>query len=52
MNTCKNLGMDPFAYLRDVIDRISTHPRSRVCEHTPRQWLEARLATTVSAQAA
>ena len=24
--TCKNLGIDPQAYLRDVLDRISTHP--------------------------
>jgi transposase len=52
VNTCKNLGMDPFAYLRDVIDRISAHPRSRVCELTPRQWLKARLTATASAQAA
>jgi transposase len=44
VHTCKNLGMDPFVYLRDVIDRISMHPRSRVHELTPRQWLKARLA--------
>ena len=24
--TCKDLGIDPQAYLRDVLDRISTHP--------------------------
>ena len=24
--TCKDLGVDPFAYLRDVLDRVSTHP--------------------------
>ena len=24
--TCKDLGIDPFAYLRDVLDRVSTHP--------------------------
>ena len=31
--TCKNLGIDPQAYLRDVLDRISTHPAvgSRSC---------------------
>ncbi len=27
--TCKNLGIDPQAYLRDVLDRISTHPVDR-----------------------
>jgi transposase len=52
VNTCKNLGMDPFVYLRDVIDRISTYPRSRVHELTPRQWLKARLAAAPAAQAA
>lgn len=51
VNTCKNLGIDPFVYLRDVIDRISTHPRSRVHELTPRQWLAARLAATPAAKA-
>ena len=52
VNTCKNLGMDPFAYLRDVIDRISMHPRNRVHELTPRQWLKARLAANAAAKAA
>ena len=49
VNTCKNLGIDPFAYLHDVIDRISTHPRNRVQELTPRQWLKARLAAAAAA---
>jgi len=52
VNTCKNLGIDPFVYLQDVIDRISTHPRSRVHELTPRQWLTARLAANAAAKAA
>lgn len=52
VNTCKNLGIDPFAYLQDVIARISTHPRSRVHELTPRQWLKARLAAAVATRAA
>jgi len=29
-----------FAHLRDVIDRVSTHPASRVEELTPRVWKE------------
>jgi transposase len=36
--SCKHLGIDPFAYLRDVLDRISTHPNSRIAELTPRGW--------------
>jgi transposase len=40
--TCKNLGIDPFAYLRDVLDRISTHPNSRLPELVPDQWKKLR----------
>jgi len=42
VQTCKNLGVDPFLYLRDVIDRVSTHPASRVLELTPREWKRMR----------
>jgi len=31
--------IDPFAYLRDVLDRISTHPASRIAELTPSHWM-------------
>jgi transposase len=30
--SCKLCGIDPFAYLRDVIDRVSTHPASRISQ--------------------
>ena len=36
--SCKRLGVEPFAYLRDVLDRVSTHPSSRIWELTPRGW--------------
>jgi transposase len=36
--TCKLSHVDPFAYLRDVLDRISTHPASRIVELTPSAW--------------
>jgi hypothetical protein len=42
VQTCKNLGIDPFVYLRDVIDRVSIHPASRVLELTPREWKRLR----------
>lgn len=41
---CKELGIDPVAYLADVLTRLSTHPASRVRELTPRGWFEARRA--------
>ena len=36
--TCKNLEIDPQAYLRDVLDRISTHPAKRIEELLPDRW--------------
>jgi transposase len=42
--TCKNLGIDPQAYLRDVLDRISTHPARRIEELLPDRWQELHQA--------
>jgi transposase len=42
--TCKALGVEPLAYLRDVLDRISTHPQSRIGELMPDRWKELRAA--------
>lgn len=42
--SCRACGIDPFAYLRDVIERISTHPASRIAELTPAGWKQARQA--------
>lgn len=39
--TAKRLGIDPFAYLRDILERISTHPQSRLVELLPDQWKAA-----------
>jgi transposase len=36
--SCKLCGIDPFAYLRDVLDRVSTHPASRIAKLTPSGW--------------
>ena len=38
--TCKLHGINPYAYLVDVLQRISQHPASRVIELTPRVWKE------------
>jgi transposase len=35
VQSCKNLGNEPFAYLRDVLDRVSTHPAGRVNDLLP-----------------
>jgi transposase len=36
--TCKELDVEPFAYLRDVLDRVSTHPQRRIAELLPDCW--------------
>jgi transposase len=36
--TCRRLGVEPWAYLRDVLDRVSTHPASRIDELLPDRW--------------
>jgi hypothetical protein len=36
--TCKLCHIDPFAYLRDVLDRVSTHPVIRIADLTPTCW--------------
>ena len=41
--TCRLQGIDPYKYLVDVLQRISSHPASRVLELTPREW-KARFA--------
>jgi len=44
VTTCKRLHVEPFAYLRDVFDRISAHPAHRLAELLPDQWQAARTA--------
>ena len=38
--TCKLCRIDPFAYLRDVLDRVSTHPARRIAELIPSRWAQ------------
>ena len=49
--TCKHLGMDSFAYLRDVLERLPTHPADRLEELLPHHWLAARTAATTTTEA-
>ena len=39
---CWELGLDPFAYLTDVLERLGSTPSSRIAELTPRAWCAAR----------
>ena len=38
--TCRLHGVNPYHYLVDVLQRVGTHPASRVEELTPRLWKE------------
>lgn len=36
--TCRLQGIDPYAYLVDVLQRVGEHPASQVLDLTPRVW--------------
>ena len=44
----QNLQVDAFAYLRDVLERISTHPARRIGELLPDQWTKERVEADVA----
>ncbi len=45
--TCKRLGIDPFAHLRDIFRHIRTRPQNRLAELLPDQRMPAhRFAAT------
>ena len=35
---CKLQGVDPYAYLVDVLQRVGQHPAKHIVELTPRVW--------------
>jgi hypothetical protein len=39
--SCKRHQVDPFAYLKDVLERLPTHPATALSELLPDAWLEA-----------
>ncbi len=45
MITCRNLKIEPWAYLSDVLARISDHPMKSLGELLPDCWQAARVAT-------
>jgi hypothetical protein len=38
VETCRQNNVEPKAYLADVLQRISTHPNSRIDELLPYHW--------------
>ena len=49
VTSCKELGVDPYAYLADVLDKVSVVPVSRIHELTPLGWKQAREVNAVGA---
>jgi transposase len=47
--TCKLLGIDTFAYLRDVLERLPTHPPESQDELLPQRWQATRQESSPSA---
>lgn len=40
MITCKRLGIEPYAYLHDILRRLPHHPNKDIWQLTPRGWKE------------
>jgi transposase len=41
-STCHRLGIEPWAYLQDVLSRLPSLPAARVAELLPDRWQAAR----------
>lgn len=46
MISCQRLGVEPYAYLCDIVPRLSRHPQRDIWQLTPRGWKESRSPTT------
>jgi len=42
VGSCQRAGIDPFAWLKDVLSRIADHPITRIAELLPHNWAPAR----------
>jgi hypothetical protein len=40
--TCQGLGVEPWRYLRDVLERLPSHSPERVAELLPEEWAQAQ----------
>lgn len=49
IGSCRLVGIDPYAYLVDVLERVSDHPASRIAELTPAAWAAARASALSTA---
>jgi hypothetical protein len=45
IESCRRRGLDPFAYLRDVLTRLPKSTNHQVKDLTPEAWAKAQRAT-------
>jgi transposase len=38
IQSCRLANVEPFAYLKDVLVRVATHPQAHIAELTPKAW--------------
>jgi len=48
IHSAKLNGLDPYAYICDVLERLPTQPASRTAELLPHRWRPSRAATSAS----
>jgi transposase len=51
VENCRQAGIDPEAYLIDVIARLPEYPAGRIADWLPRKWAQTRPAATMGAPA-
>jgi transposase len=49
VQSCKEAEIDPYAYIRDVLTRVDTHPASEISTLIPRNWRPADSHSILSA---
>ena len=52
VESCRRRGLDPLAYLREVLTRLPTATTSQIAELTPEAWGKAQCPARIAAQAA
>jgi hypothetical protein len=45
-STCQRLGVEPWRYLRDLLERLPTHPAEQLAELLPDEWARAQRGAT------
>lgn len=45
-STCQRVGVEPWRYLRDVLERLPSHPPERLAELLPDEWARAQRKAT------